>query len=196
MKAITLQPLGDAESDVLQSLCPGLEHAFGVPVGIANQSLSISRFYDEHRGQYNSSAILHSFLSHDKSGLRPGISLPDKGVCIVGITPHDLFIPILTYVFGEAALGGNVAVVSYHRFRNELYGLPMDRPLVLERVGKVAIHEIGHTLGLVHCTLQHCVMHAASYVEELDMKGHEFCPFCSSAIKRASSQVGSCQTAC
>lgn len=184
MNAIKLQPLGGAEPDVLESLSPGLEKAFGVPVGISNQSLSISRFYDEHRGQYNSSAILHSLLSPPKSGLHAGISLPGNGVRIVGITHHDLFIPILTYVFGEAALGGDAAVVSYHRFRNELYGLPSDRPLMLERARKVAIHELGHTFGLVHCTVQHCVMHGASYVEELDLKGHEFCPYCSSAIKR------------
>jgi len=184
MKAIKLQPLGDAEPDVLESLGPGLEKAFGVPVETAHQSLSISRFYDEHRGQYNSTAILHSLLSSDRSGLRASISLPGNGVRIIGITPHDLFIPILTYVFGEAALGGDVAVVSYHRFRNELYGLSSDRTLLLERVRKVAIHELGHTLGLVHCTLQHCVMHAASYVEELDMKGHEFCPYCNSAIRK------------
>ena len=184
MKAIELQPLGDAEPDVLESICPALQDAFGVAARVRTTPFPIDPFYDEQRGQYNSTAILHQLSNlfsppHADAGFHP-----DKDLCVVGITRRDLFIPILTYVFGEAALGGDVAVVSYHRFRNELYGLSPNRPLVLERLRKVAIHELGHTLGLVHCTLQYCVMHAASYVEELDLKGHEFCPFCRNALKR------------
>ena len=36
----------------------------------------------------------------------------------------DLYIPILTFVFGEAQIGGASAIVSYHRLRQEFYGLP------------------------------------------------------------------------
>lgn len=191
MKAIELQLLGDAEPDVLESICPALEEAFGVAVGVRGGSLPIDPFYDEQRGQYNSTAILHQ--------LNRRISTPDadagihpcNDVCVIGITRRDLFIPILTYVFGEAALEGDVAVVSYHRFRNELYGLSPNRQLMIERLRKVAIHELGHTFGLVHCTLQYCVMHAASYVEELDLKGHEFCPFCRNFIKGQSHPIAS-----
>lgn len=179
MKAIDLQPLGDAEPDVLASLRSGLSETFSVPVRVCDRSLSIDAFYDEGRGQYNSTAILNRIS-------RSLPFSPDSGsennVSIVGVAQEDLFIPILTYVFGEAALGGNVAVVSYHRFRNELYGLPANKELMLERLRKVAVHELGHTLGLVHCTLQSCVMRAASYVEELDFKGREFCPSCLRAV--------------
>ena len=175
MKAIDIQPLGGAEPDVLQSVSTALEEAFGVAANVRNRVISIGQFYDERRGQYNSTEIL-KLLDHPHGS--------DHGRHhVVGITPHDLFIQILTYVFGEAALGGNVAVVSYHRFHNELYGLSPDRPLVLERIRKVAIHEVGHSLGLVHCSVQSCVMHAASYVEELDLKGHEFCPLCRVSIE-------------
>ncbi len=181
MNAIELQPLGDAEPDVLASLCRALHEAFGVPAKVRDGFIDIGRFYDERRAQYNSTDILHHIggvLSHPPKVHHP----PPERVCVVGVTRSDLFIPILTYVFGEAALGGNAAVVSYHRFRNELYGLAADWDLMVERLRKVAIHEIGHMLGLVHCTLQYCVMHSASYVEELDLKGHEFCPFCKSHV--------------
>lgn len=184
MKAIELQPLGDAEPDVLEILRPALQEAFGVAVRVRARSLPIDTFYDEQRAQYNSTAILHQ-LGHSSSVLHPATAFQsNNNVRIVGVAQRDLFMPILTYVFGEAALGGDVAVVSYHRFRNELYGLPPNKQLVLERLRKVAIHEIGHTMGLVHCTLQYCVMHAASYVEELDLKGHDFCPFCRNAITK------------
>ena len=184
MMAIELKPLGDAEPDVLVSLCRALQETFGVPAKVRDGSLAIGPFYDEKRGQYNSTAILHHI------GISPPLfpagraPRPQDGTCVMGITRSDLFMPILTYVFGEAALGGGVAVVSYHRFRNDLYGLPFDRELMLERLRKVATHEVGHTLGLVHCTLQYCVMHSASYVEELDLKGHQFCPFCHSLVTK------------
>jgi archaemetzincin len=138
MKAIELQPLGDAEPDVLESICPALHEAFGVAVRVRGGSLAIDKFYNEQRGQYNSTAILHqlnSFFSPRYADA--GSDLADD-VCVVGITRCDLFIPILTYVFGEAALDGDIAVVSYHRFRNELYGLPPNRQLMTERLRKVA----------------------------------------------------------
>jgi archaemetzincin len=182
MKAIELQPLGDIQPDVLESLSASLHHTFDVPAEIRGHSLPINRFYDEHRGQYNSTAILHHLNNPNLSPRHRKPHGSSDDVRVVGVTQHDLFIPILTYVFGEAALGGSVAVVSYHRFRNELYGLPANQQLVQERLWKVAIHEIGHTFGLVHCMLQQCVMHAASYVEELDLKGHEFCPYCRSSL--------------
>ena len=182
MKGIDIQPLGGADSDVLQSVCAALEKTFGVTVNVREQVVSIDQFYDDRRGQYNSTGILNH-LNHLASSRHRGTS-PNAHHHVVGVTPHDLFIQILTYVFGEAALGGRVAVVSYHRFRNELYGLPPDRSLVLERVRKVAIHEVGHSLGLTHCSMPSCVMHAASYVEDLDLKGADFCPLCQSLLDR------------
>jgi len=184
MKVIELQPLGNPEPDVLESICPALHEAFSVPVRVRGTPFPIDPFYNEQRGQYNSTAILYQLGNLLSPPPADSGFHPNNDACIIGVTQHDLFIPILTYVFGEAVLGGNVAAVSYHRFRNELYGLSPNRQLMIERLRKVAIHELGHTLGLVHCTLPHCVMHAASYVEELDLKGHEFCPSCNNAIPK------------
>lgn len=183
MKVIELQPLADVDPDVLESLVPSLQQTFGVTVRVNPDHIPIDRFYDRQRGQYNSTEILHYLDDHLIPTIHEGKGRPVRSVRRVGVTRFDLFIPILTYVFGEAALGGNVAVVSYHRFRNELYGLPPDRRLVEERLHKVAVHELGHSLGLTHCTLQECVMHAASYVEELDLKGSAFCRSCREAIE-------------
>ncbi len=173
MRPIILQPLGDAEPEVLESVIPALQEVFGVPVRAGGKAVPLGIHYDEKRGQYNSTSILHDL--ERTVGDQPHAA---DGPQVVGITRQDLFIPILTYVFGEAALGGRIAVVSYHRFREEVYGLAPDPALVTERLSKVIVHEIGHSLGLVHCTSQECVMHAASYVEELDLKSHNFCRYC------------------
>jgi archaemetzincin len=104
---------------------------------------------------------------------------------VLAVASLDLFIPILTYVFGEAELGGRVSLVSYHRLAPERYGLPRNRPLLLDRTWKEAVHELGHAFGLIHCPIQQCVMHSSSYVEDIDLKGGHFCTSCRQGLLTA-----------
>ena len=99
-------------------------------------------------------------------------------VRVLGVAGVDLFIPVLTYVFGEAQLDGRVAVISAHRLDSQLYGLPANRRLLLERPRKEAIHELGHTYNLVHCHAELCVMTSSTYVEGIDLKSDRFCDRC------------------
>jgi archaemetzincin len=102
---------------------------------------------------------------------------------ILAVTSVDLFIPVLTYVFGEAQLGGPAAVVSTNRLRSEKYGLPPDPETLISRLEKEAVHELGHTFGLFHCSEPACVMHASTYVEEIDPKEASFCATCLQALR-------------
>ena len=103
--------------------------------------------FDRTRGQYNSRQLL-ALLVED------GADHADRAL---GVTALDLFIPALSFVFGEAQLDGRAAVVSLHRLRSEAYGLRPDPGLLLERLVKEALHELGHTHGLVHCHALDCV---------------------------------------
>ena len=96
----------------------------------------------------------------------------------------DLYVPVLTYVFGEAQLDGKAAVVSTHRLRDELYGLPQNPQKLRERLEKEAVHELGHTFGLIHCPKPNCVMYTSTYAEEIDFKPMNFCETCFSLLKR------------
>jgi archaemetzincin len=95
----------------------------------------------------------------------------------------DLFIPVLTFVFGQAQLDGPGAVVSTYRLRSEFYGLPGDEGMLVERAIKECVHELGHSFGLVHCQDYGCVMHASSSVDEVDIKGADFCRRCGATLK-------------
>ncbi|HUP61262.1 MAG TPA: peptidase M54 [Thermoanaerobaculia bacterium] len=117
------------------------------------------------RNQYHSTAILD----------RLALNAPTT---TLGVTSLDLYIPILTFVFGEAQLGGTCAVVSYHRLAQEFYGLPPDPLLRKERLIKEAIHELGHTAALTHCDDYECVMAASHAVEWLDLKSARLCAQC------------------
>jgi len=97
---------------------------------------------------------------------------------VLAITPVDLFIPALTFVFGEAHLAGSSGVISTFRLREEYYGRRPDRGLLLSRVEKTAIHEVGHLLGLTHCLDRNCVMHASNSLADTDVKSTSLCPHC------------------
>jgi archaemetzincin len=170
---IRIVPLGRAERSVIETLRDGLATSLRSPVEIAGCPFDLERVYDPSRLQYNSSRIIQGLAE-----LRcPG----DAGTKVVAVVAEDLFIPILTYVFGEAQLGGAYSVVSTHRLRNALYGLPPAPALEDERLLKEALHELGHTFGLLHCQRQDCVMRASTTVDDIDIKGIFYCPACLAA---------------
>jgi archaemetzincin len=149
-----------------------VEQVIGSPVIASVLRLDVDRVYDSSRRQYNSTALLAQLL---------GLALPasDKRIAVVDV---DLYIPILTFVFGEAQLDAQAAVVSSHRLSNLFYGLEEDRILVQNRLEKEIVHELCHTFGLHHCHQFECVMRSSTYVEEIDLKKIEPCPACRSVL--------------
>jgi archaemetzincin len=168
--------MGGPRADLVDALRKPLGAVFGAAVDTREFGIDLEQFYDDGRGQYNSTEILLHVKNRYEGFTGGGV------VKTLAIIPHDLFIPILTYVFGEAEVGGNVAVVSYYRLAPERYGLPGDPRLLMNRFLKEAVHELGHVHSLIHCSTQECVMHSSSYVEDIDLKGHVFCKHCADAL--------------
>lgn len=129
--------------------------------------------WNARRNQYDTSKLLGLLDKMDGSN-------PILGVCSV-----DLYIPIFTFVLGEAHLGGKAALVSTFRLDNATYGLSPDPDLMLDRLEKVALHEFAHLLGLVHCPDSSCLMNAVSSVEEVDLRGDAYCTTCHQFLRQA-----------
>ena len=100
---------------------------------------------------------------------------------ILGIVDHDLFVPELNFVFGEA--GSKAAVISLTRLRQTFYRLPEDQNLFDRRTLTEAVHELGHTYGLGHCENPRCVMFFSNSLSDTDRKGPEFCPRCTKNLQ-------------
>jgi len=128
---------------------------------------------DERRAQYSSSLILRELATLGPLAVSR----------VVGITECDIFIPMLKFVFGQAQLGGQIAVISLARLRQEFYGLPSDAELLDLRMKKVLVHELGHTFGLTHCTDRTCVMVLSTNLDQLDAKLDAFCGSCLGLIR-------------
>jgi archaemetzincin len=174
---VHLIALGATAPEWLAALAAGLRRAAGWDCTRLSEIKDLSFALLASRGQFYSTAIL-ARLEEEHARLR---SLRARPV-VLGVADVDLSLPIFTFVFGEARDNGPCAVISGHRLRQEFYGLPPDRPLFEERLLKMAVHELGHTLGLRHCAGYRCVMATSYSIERVDLKSLEFCSACKSQL--------------
>ena len=168
---IAILRIGSVDTDVVESIqrelcdkfpgttCEILEHTMPVPQDAYNAS----------RHQYHSSSILARIQDYVEK------SEADR---VLGVTEVDLYVPRLNFVFGEAQCPGRTAIISLFRLKPEFYGRSPNRNLFVERSVKEAVHEVGHTLGLVHCSNSACIMFFSNSIFDTDRKKLAFCERC------------------
>ena len=172
MSSLEILRIGQFDPELADRLGRHLGGQFHVSFAVSAVVPEPSFAFHPERGQYHSSAILAWLEKQDRPGLWRTLAVTDA----------DLYIPILTFVFGEARLGPGPAIVSTHRLRQEFYGLPADPELLFQRLARESIHELGHTLGLRHCEDYGCAMAGSPGVEWIDLKGSTLCDLCKTRI--------------
>jgi len=168
MKPLQLLPIGAVDAVLLKDLAAALSTIFQLPCQILGSSLDPEFAFHGECQQYHSSELLFGMQAWVRG----------EAWRLLGVTGVDLYIPILTFVFGEAQMGGLCSVVSLHRLRQEFYGLPADHQILRDRLIKEAVHEIGHTLSLTHCEDYGCAMAPSHAVEWIDLKNAGLCSAC------------------
>lgn len=128
--------------------------------------------FDPGRKQHHSTSILEKLAE----------IAPPHAIKVLGITEVDLFIPILTHVYGEAQLGGTACIISTHRLAEGL-SIVADKDTYCERVAKEAVHELGHTFKLRHCKDNACIMHYCRSIKDVDRKSEQFCRYCKTLLE-------------
>lgn len=131
--------------------------------------------FDDKRLQYDAGSIL---MNLESSGL-------NRYEKVIGIVDVDLFVPIFSYVFGEAKQGGKYALVSLFRLKKNPDGSAPASSIFYERAAKVALHELGHLYNLFHCEDKRCLMHFSGGIQELDKTPLYFCRYCTAFFKDA-----------
>jgi archaemetzincin len=170
---IKLVSMGYFERNLLESVAKSVGHEYQAQVDLQDAHVDLSNYFDPSRKQYNGNKLLKDIdlqYAHDET----------KTIVLVSV---DLFIPILTYIFGQAFLNGRSGIASSYRLSNERYGLPRDNSLLTERFAKEVIHELGHAYGLIHCHTPRCVMQSSTYVEDIDQKMISLCSDCKAILR-------------
>jgi archaemetzincin len=155
-----------ADDRLLDTVRARTAGAFGIHARVYRHPDRPHQAFDPRRGQHSSTAILKWLVGREQPARRT-----------LAITDADLFIPVLTFVYGEAQLGGQAAVVSTARLGIEPGGR-QESALVAERIVKECVHELGHTFGLLHCDTPRCVMTRSVNLIEVDAKTMTLCGPC------------------
>ncbi|MBE0603601.1 MAG: archaemetzincin family Zn-dependent metalloprotease [Deltaproteobacteria bacterium] len=166
-------PFGDVPEELQEWLVQDIGGFLGVPCRRLPPRPIPEGSFEPRRNQHISTKILSAILQE----------VPKDASKVLGIIDRDLCILILTFVYGEAQLGGVGAVVSLSRLRQEFYGLAPDEPVFLERLHKECLHELGHTYGLIHCQHLACVMHLSNTIQDVDLKGRAMCRDCGDILQ-------------
>lgn len=164
---VILSPIGPFDADILCAVEKMVVRGLGLPCRIQTLFDDIDFAWDARRGQFNSTAILEKLAEQ----------APSDTLRVLALTTRDLFIPILTHVYGEAQLGGISCIVSTCRLDDGI-SAACQRRRYLARIVKESAHELGHTFNLRHCKDNQCLMHYCRSIGDVDHKQGRLCRYC------------------
>jgi archaemetzincin len=165
--SILIAPIGDVDSQLLATVGREIQRVFRALPQVSPILSDLSFAFDAGREQYHSTPILQRLADASPPGV----------LRVLALTEVDLFIPILTHVYGEAQLGGTACIVSTYRLNSGPATLRFP-DIAVGRVVKEAIHELGHTFKLRHCPDAACIMHYCRSESDVDRKSSDLCRYC------------------
>src|SRR6516165_1520066 len=168
-----LQPLGDfdpATAAAIEATAELLGDFYGVPVRMLER-MDLAWVPPQARRLHPYSGVEQVLTKFVLRLL--GRRKPADAVAVLALTTSDLWPGKgWNFVFGQASLSRGAGVWSLHRL-----GDPETEPKTfLRRTAKTAVHEMGHMLGIRHCTQFQCGMNGSNHLDESDRRPPWFCP--------------------
>ena len=169
-KTVYIQPLGDVNQEYINFIKKSIESYYGYDCVVMSKLNLTNDILAGSKTRYEAGKILKKFNSKENVLLitekdiahRKSNDFPEWGVFGLGFRP------------------GTTCVISTFRLKKKV-----TKAKFLDRLKKVALHEIGHNLGLEHCTNnKECLMNdAGGTVKQIDREKVWFCSKCWSLIK-------------
>jgi archaemetzincin len=172
---IALTKMGQVPQTVIRVVTANIQAILELPVEMLPEMAIPAEAFQSHRSQYDAGLVL-KYLAQ--------CPFPDYSR-ILAITDVDLCSPILSFVFGQAELGLRLAIISDFRLKHLEGGSLAAESTYLERLAKVALHELAHTFSLYHCETPHCLMRFSYGLSHLDELEIFFCERCSFALRQS-----------
>ncbi|MFY0673686.1 MAG: Zn-dependent protease [Bacteroidia bacterium] len=165
---IAIQQFGQIDQIIIDSIAQNLIEKYGAKIEILETTDLPKSAYYSPRNRYRADSLI-AYLKRERNKTHD---------FVIGLTTKDISTTKGQHVdwgiFGLGYRPGPSCVVSTFRLKSN------DQELFLNRLEKVALHEIGHNLGLPHCDNHKlCVMNDAhGTVKEVDENNHNVCGAC------------------
>ncbi len=180
---IGVQPFIGADPIAVETITSALSDVYGIQVVVLPEiEMPEGSFINVKSPRYRADSIIAWLRDHKAAYID----------CVIGITHHDISTtkrnsdgtvkdPAFKYqdwgVFGLGYRPGASCLVSSFRLRYA------QEAVYLDRLRKVAVHEIGHNQGLGHCSSTDCVMQdAAESISTIDGVELNLCEACSAYV--------------
>jgi archaemetzincin len=173
-QVLLIQPLGkELPNEDMDFVKQALVGFYNVKIRVLPRIDLPEQAYYEPRRRYRAEKILPFLLE----------KLPSDGDRILGLTGADISTDKGSIkdwgILGLANLGGRECIISAFR----CYGHAREHTYARILLAKVAVHEVGHTLGLAHCTTRGCLMEDAGGLVRTCNREYDLCARCRSMLK-------------
>jgi len=172
-KKIFIKVGSKLKEDYFKELKTHLEKVFLLEVLILSFKMDFSFALNHLRSQYLASKIIE-----EVSKLKKDFS--QKWLLIVDF---DIYADGLNFIFGQADLQSQIAIISLKRLDPKFYDLSENNDLFLKRIKKEATHELGHLFYLNHCQNPKCVMAFSNSIFDVDKKDENLCQRCQEILQ-------------
>lgn len=176
---IYVQPLGDfnaAQQHLVDEVSDLLGRFYNVPVK-SLPPLSLDVIPESARRRHERAPTEQLLAPYILDVLKP--RRPHDAVALIALTTSDIYPePSWNFLFGLATFDERVGVWSMARFGDA----EKQHDVVLNRMSKLAIHEMGHMFGLEHCIRHQCSMNGTNHLDETDAVPLGFCPDCEQKV--------------
>lgn len=180
---VGIQPFGNFERSLTDTVLNVLADTYNAQVYILQRkALPEEAFINAKSPRYRADKIISIVRAGKPDSLDHIISLTDQDI---STTKRDRLgrvkRPESKYsdwgIFGLGYQPGASCIVSTYRLKNT------DQRKFIERLKKVAVHELGHNLGLDHCESELCVMRdAVETIKTIDRVDSKLCEQCRQRI--------------